>query len=40
LPAGNVAAGSAAQALDQNKADETAKEEMTTDTFMKLLHVP
>jgi hypothetical protein len=40
LPAGKVAAGSAAHALDKNKADETIKGEMTKRTFIKLLRVP
>jgi hypothetical protein len=40
FPADKVAVGSAAQALDSSKADETRKGEMTVRTFMKLLRNP
>ena len=40
FPADKVAVGSAAQALDSSKADETIKGEMTERTFMKLLRTP
>jgi hypothetical protein len=40
LPAGKVADGSAAHALDKNKADETTKDEITKRACMMLLRIP